>query len=523
MILIAELSLWASLFLAAWSAAISYAGGALRLAEFVESGARALYATFVMAALASVGLWTALLARDFSLEYVAANIGQNTPRHYAFTALWSGQSGSMLFCATILSLCGTVVVAASGRRSRELVPWATGTLSAILLFLLATTCFAANPFARSEVTPLDGRGMNPLLQNPAMALHQPMLYIGYVATAVSFAFAIAALLGRRLDANWFDVARRWTVVSWVFLTGAIVLGMRSGYLKPTSGAGWALNAVEDWSVFPWLTVTASLHSIFARTRLPDRRKWNVVFFAASFLLAVLAVVVTRGGAMTDETTLAPSPIGTWFSSFFFLTTGMTVYLIGTRLRDLQATAGAEAESTAQNRRRVGEYVVHAGFVISLVAIAAVPFRREYDARLKTGESYQATDPYGHVWRFVSQGVSQFDRPDHVVAILALDTYRDGKRVGLITSERRTYRDIQGNQLFPPSVEVGVHSSAGLDTYVTPADIRREEGSDIARLQVAFNPLVVWLWVGGLVMTAGGLIVLWPHGARRGTHTEYAVA
>ena len=523
MILIAELSLWASLILAAWSATISYAGGALRRDEFVESGVRGLYATFVMAALASVGLWTALLARDFSLEYVAANISQNTPRRYVFTALWSGQSGSMLFCATVLSLCGTVVVATSRRRGRELVPWATGTLSAIVMFLLATTCFAANPFARSEVTPLDGRGMNPLLQNPAMALHQPMLFIGYVATAVSFAFAIAALLGRRLDAIWFDVARRWTAVSWFFLTIAIVLGMRSGYLKPASGGSWALNAVQNWSLFPWLTITASLHSTFARTLRHDRRKWNVVFFAASFLLSVLAVVVTRGGSVSDESTLAPSPIGTWFSAFFFLTTGMTVYLIGTRFRDLQAMPGREAESTARDRRRVGEYVVHAGLVISLVAMAGVPFRREYDARLRTGESYQATDPYGHVWRFVSQGVSQFDRADHVVAILALDTYRDGKRVGLITSERRTYRDVQGNQLFPPSVEAGVHSSAGLDTYVTPADIRREQGSDIARLQVAFNPLVVWLWVGGIVMTAGGLIVLWPHGARRNAHTEYVVA
>jgi cytochrome c biogenesis factor len=299
--------------------------------------------------------------------------------------------------------------------------------------------------------------------------------------------------------------------------------MRGEYLEPTDGRGWAWHAVENWSLFPWLTSTAALHSIFGLSKRHDRRKWNVVLAAASFLLLLLAVVVKHGGAVNDETTSAQSPIATSFSAFFFLTTGMTVYLIGTRLRDLQTTTGGEGEWARRDRRRVGEYIVHAGLVISLVALAGLPFRREYDARLKTGESYQATDPYGHVWRFVSQGVSQFDRADHVVAILALDAYRDGKRVGLITSERRTYRDIQGNQLFPPSVEAGVHSTAGLDTYVTPADIRREQGSDIARLQVAFNPLVVWVWIGGLVMAAGGLIILWPHGARREVPADYIVA
>jgi cytochrome c biogenesis factor len=518
--LIGELSLVAALLLSAWSTIISYAGGALRREEFVESGVRGLAATFLMAGLASIGLWTALLTRDFSVEYVAASISQTTPRPYVFTAFWSGQAGAMLFCATVLSLGGTIAIAASRRRSRELVPWATGTLSSILLFLLATICFAANPFARTDVTPLDGRGMNPLLLNPAMALHQPMLYLGYVAAALPFAFAIAALLARRLDTEWggLVVARQWMVVSWFFLTIAIVLGMRWEYLKPRGGGNWALNAVENWSVFPWLTMTASLHSVFAETK--RHRKWSIVLFAASFLLSVLAVVITRGGPTDNEATSAQSPIRTWFSAFFFLTTGMTAYLIGTRLRDLQPTMSGEP--VGRDRRRVGEHIVHAGLVLSLVALAGLPFRREYDARLKTGESYEATDPYGHVWRFVSQGVSQFDRPDHIVAILALDAYRDGKRVGLITSERRTYRDLQGNQLFPPSVEVGIHSTAGLDTYVTPADIRREQGSDIAKLQVAFNPLVVWVWIGGLVMTVGGLVIMWPHRARRDTHAEYVV-
>ena len=518
MILIGELSLWAALIIAAWSTATSYAGGALRRAELIASAERGLYATFGLVALASVGLWTALITRDFSLEYVAGHVGLSTPRRYVVAAFWSGQAGSMLIAAMMLSLFGTIAIATSRHRSRELVPWVTGTVSSILLFLLAAMCLAANPFARSEVTPLDGHGMNPLLQNPAAVLHEPMLYLAYAALALPFAFAIAASLARRLDAEWLGAARRWGAAAWLFLTIGIVVGMRAEYLKPASGRGWAWDAVENASFFPWLTITASLHSITQGKRR-DFRKWTVALFAASFLLAVLAVVVTHGGSIDDEPEPGRSMIGTWFTAFFFLTAGMTVYLIGTRLRDLQWTG--EDEGMVTHRRRFAEHVVHAGLAILLVALAGLSFSREYDARLKTGESYEATDPYGHVWRFVSQGVSQFDRPDHVVAILALDAYRDGKRVGLITSERRTYRDIQGNQLFPPSVEVGIHSTVGLDTYVTPADIRREQGSDIAKVRVAFNPVVVWVWLGGLLMTVGGLIIMWPSPAPRRVGAEYA--
>jgi cytochrome c-type biogenesis protein CcmF len=120
-------------------------------------------------------------------------------------------------------------------------------------------------------------------------------------------------------------------------------------------------------------------------------------------------------------------------------------------------------------------------------------------------------------------VSQFDRADHVVAILALDAYRDSKRVGLITSERRTYRDMQGNQLFDPSTKVGIHSTPTLDTYVMPGNLRREQGSDIADLRIAFNPLVVWLWVGGIVMAVGGLIVMWPRAERGRPPAGYVVS
>ena len=510
--------------MAAWSTTVSYAGGALRREDLAESGVRAVYATFAMIALAAIGLWTALASSDFSLEYVAGHISQFTPRIYVFAAFWSGLGGSLLLSALVLSSYAAIAVASNRRRYDELMPWATGTVSVILLFVLAITCFAANPFVRMEVTPLDGSGMNPRLENPAMALYQPSLYLGYAATVVPFGLAIAALLARRVDGGgeWIGAIRRWTLIAWFFLTIGIVLGIRSAYVEPesTRAGYWAWDAVRDPSILPWITITASLHSIAAEAKRGTMRKWNVVLIGLNFLLSMLAAFITRGGGIEAESASTQSSPATWFSAFFFLTAGITIYLVGTRVRDL---AAAESESAVRDRRRYGEHLAHAGVVMLLVGVAGLPFEREYDAKLKTGESYRATDPFGHVWRFVSQGVSQFDRADHVVAILALDAYRDSKRVGLITSERRTYRDVQGNQLFEPSTKVGIHSTATLDTYVVPGNLRREQGSDIADLRIAFNPLVVWLWVGAVVMAVGGLIVLWPRAERRGAPAGFVVS
>src|SRR5689334_23377950 len=173
--------------MAAWSTTVSFAGAKLRRDELIDSGVRGLYATFAMIVLASIGLWTALLTKDFSVEYVASKISSTMPSVYIFTAFWSGQAGSLLFWALILAGYSTIAIATSRKRNAELVPWATGTLSAILLFFIATNVFKANPFTRMDFMPIDGRGMNPQLQNPGMALHPPNLYLGYVATAIPFA------------------------------------------------------------------------------------------------------------------------------------------------------------------------------------------------------------------------------------------------------------------------------------------------------------------------------------------------
>jgi cytochrome c-type biogenesis protein CcmF len=661
-ILIGELSLWVALLMAAWSTTVSFAGGALRRDDLTRSGVRGLYATFAMIVLASAGLWTALLSRDFSVEYVASHISAAMPNVYIFTAFWSGQAGSLLFWALILSMYGTIAIATSRKRNAELVPWATGTISAVLLFFIATNCFKANPFTRLDFLPPDGRGMNPQLQNPGMALHPPNLYLGYVATAIPFAFAIAALFSRRLDAEWLGVVRRWALLSWFFLTVGIVLGMWWAYVELGWSGYWAWDPVENSSFLPWLTTTAFLHSIMIQEKRGMLRKWNVVLVVISFLLSIFGTFITRSGVIESVHSFAQSPVGTWFATFFFLATGITIYLVGTRLRDLEAKAELEsmvsreaaflynnlllvgiaftvfwgtifpilsewAKGTkitvgppffnsvnvplgllllgltgigpliawrkasvsnlkrqflwptalglivgvalfiagmralaplmtyalsafvtgtivqefykgirarqaihhesivkgflhlvGRNRRRYGGYIVHAGIAMLFAAFAGMAFASQHDVTLATGQSFQTRDPYGHEWKFVSQGVSTSAPRDRQVQAVGLETFRDGKRLGFITSEKRQYLDTQGNALFTPITEVGIRSTAKLDTYVVLVGVR---STDVAELRISFNPLVVWVWTGGYVMMIGGLIVMWPQAEKRRAQAGYA--
>ena len=654
MILVGELSLWVALLMAAWTVVTSYAGGAMGRDDLVTSGRRGLYATSAMLILAALGLWTALLTHDFSLRYVASNTSANMPKVYVFAAFWGGQAGSMLFWALILSIYATIAIWSVRDSARHLAPWACGTLAAILVFFIATTCFKANPFDRLSFVPADGRGMNPQLQNPGMAIHPPNLYLGYVATSIPFAFAIAALVTRRLDAEWLGIVRRWSLVSWFFLTVGITLGMWWAYVELGWGGYWAWDPVENASLLPWLTGTAFLHSIMIQEKRGMLRKWNVTLVVATFLLSILGTFITRSGVIESVHSFAQSPVGSWFAAFFFLATGTTIYLVATRLRNLEAKAeleslvsreaaflynnlvlvgiafavlwgtlfpilsewvraekitvgppffnavniplgllllaltgvgpliawrkastanlkrqfavpagsgaalgvllfasgmrsghalltytlagfvsatilqefykGVNARRTihgesvpvgfvrlvARNRRRYGGYIVHAGIVMLFAAFAGLAFRSEHDVTLRTGQEFVTNDPYGHHWRFVSQGASTDKRANRMVTSVALETFRDGKPSGFIKSEKRQYFDSADRPTFEPSTEVGIRSTAKLDTYVVLAGMR----GDVAELRVTFNPLVVWVWIGGALMAVGGLIVMWPQAQRR---------
>ncbi len=343
LILLGEVSLWVALLMAAWSATVSFAGAAQGRRDLVLSGERAVYATFGFVALASVGLWTALFAHDFSIKFVASYTSANLPKVYTFTAFWAGQAGSLLFWCLILSLYGAVAVyAGRGERTRAFMPYVAGTMGVTTLFFLLTLCFGANPFERLDWVPADGRGMNPQLQNPGMAIHPPMLYLGYVATTVPFAYAVAALATRRLNAEWLAPVRRWSLLSWFFLTVGIALGMWWAYVELGWGGYWAWDPVENASLLPWLTGTAFLHSIMIQEKRGMLRKWNVTLVVSTFLLAILGTFITRSGVIQSVHSFAQSPVGTWFAGFLVVSLVATAYLVATRLQDLASQAELES-------------------------------------------------------------------------------------------------------------------------------------------------------------------------------------
>jgi cytochrome c-type biogenesis protein CcmF len=341
-ILVGELSLWVALLMAAWAATVSFAGGQMRRGDLIESGERAIYATLAMVVLASLGLWTALLTHDFSIKYVASFTSANLPKIYTITAFWGGQSGSLLFWALILAAFSAIALWSNRSSNRELMPYVSGTLALILVFFLATLCLGSNPFERLDWIPPDGRGLNPQLQNPGMAIHPPNLYLGFVATSIPFAFAIAALLTRRLDAEWLAAVRRWALLAWFFNTVGIVLGMWWAYVELGWGGYWAWDPVENASLLPWLVNTAFLHSIMVQEKRGMLRKWNVTLVISAFLLSIFGTFITRSGIISSVHSFAQSPVGMWFAGFLVVGIAASAYLVTTRLNDLRSNAELES-------------------------------------------------------------------------------------------------------------------------------------------------------------------------------------
>ena len=388
MILVGELSLWIALLMCVWSATLSFAGGHLRRGDLVASGERGMYAASAFVALASIGLWTALLTSDFSVRYVASYTSVNLPFVYKFSAFWGGQAGSMLFWCLVLALYTALATWANRTQNRVMMPWVTGTNAIVLLFFVAATAIASNPFERLEWIPPDGRGLNPQLQNPAMAIHPPMLYLGYVATTIPFAFAIGALVSRRLDAEWLGAVRRWALVSWVFLTVGIILGMWWAYVELGWGGYWMWDPVENASLLPWLTGTAFLHSIMIQEKRGMLRKWNVTLVVATFLLSILGTFITRSGIIQSVHSFAQSNVGHWFAWFLVAAMAVTIWLVSIRLKDLEAKAQLEAMISREAAFLYNNLVL-VGIAFSVLWGTLFPILSEWvrGTKITVGESF----------------------------------------------------------------------------------------------------------------------------------------
>ena len=302
--------------------ALSAGRGTQRIAETAR---RAGIATFAVVLLAAVVLVTAAFTNDFSIAYIFHHSNRDLPGPYKFAVLWSGQEGSLLFWVLLLSTYG-LVLRLRHKTDTRLFAYASVIIAAVQIFFLLLVNFAANPFGIMQGTPAaDGAGLNPLLQYPEMVIHPPMLYLGYVGFTVPFAFALGALAMRYPGEKWIHITRRWTMVTWGFLTCGIFLGMHWAYSVLGWGGYWGWDPVENASLLPWLTGTAFLHSVMMQEKRGMLKVWNMWLIFITFMLSIFGTLLTRSGLVNSVHAFAQSSIGDWFTIFLALTFAVCVF------------------------------------------------------------------------------------------------------------------------------------------------------------------------------------------------------
>ena len=302
------------------------AAGADRQADRLgETARRAGIASFVALSCAAFALVWAAFTNDYSVSYILHHTNRDLSTPYKFSALWSGQEGSLLLWAWLLSAYG-FVLRIRHKVDVRLSAFASTILAGVQIFFLLLLNFAALPFS-IEPGPVaqDGFGLNPLLQYPEMVIHPPMLYLGYVGFSVPFAFALGALMMRYPGEKWIHITRRWTMVTWLFLTCGIVLGAHWAYSVLGWGGYWGWDPVENASLMPWLTGTAFLHSVMMQEKRGMMKSWNVWLIFSTFMLTILGTLLTRSGIVSSVHAFAQSNIGNWFYGFILIVLAVCLF------------------------------------------------------------------------------------------------------------------------------------------------------------------------------------------------------
>lgn len=344
---IGHLILLTALVLAAFGIIAGYFGGQRRNTRLIQSSFNAVYAVAGLVLIATSILWYGLLTDAFQLSYVWNHSERALPAFYKFSALWGGQAGSLLFWCLLLSGYSAVVAFANRHRHQVIMPYVNSVLLTTSLFFLTLLVFATDPFARVGFLPPDGQGLNPLLQNYWMIIHPVMLYLGYVGMAVPFAFAVGALISKRLDNEWVRTVRRWTLIPWMFLSAGIIMGSQWAYMELGWGGYWAWDPVENASFLPWLTGTAFLHSIIIQEQRGILKVWNVVLIWLTYFLVILGTFTTRSGILESVHSFARSDVGPYFLSFLIIILFGFLWLLFDRLPLLRSEHSIDSYSSRE--------------------------------------------------------------------------------------------------------------------------------------------------------------------------------
>jgi cytochrome c-type biogenesis protein CcmF len=291
-----------------------------------------------------------LVQSNFDIDYVARYTSLETPVVYKISALWAGQSGSLLFWLFILSIYTTIVILQNQQKHNSLMPWVIITLAIVQMFFLVLTNYVTNPFKPTDADFIvsNGNGLNPLLQNVTMATHPPTLYLGYVGFSVPFGFAISAMINRDTSPLWIQSIRRWALVSWLFLSIGIILGGWWAYRELGWGGYWAWDPVENASFMPWLTATAFVHSIIIQEKKDMLRVWNMALIIITFTLCIFGTFLTRSGVMSSVHSFTGSSLGPIFLTFVFSIMIVSFGMMYFRRNELRSTKKMESFTSRES-------------------------------------------------------------------------------------------------------------------------------------------------------------------------------
>jgi cytochrome c-type biogenesis protein CcmF len=328
---VGQFALVLALCVALTQSILPLAGAARGNAAWMALARPAALAQFGLVAIAFGCLTYSFATNDFSVLYVAMHSNSKLPLGYRVAGVWGGHEGSLLLWMLMLALWSVAVAAFSRRLPDEFVARVLGVMGLVSIGFLAFMLFTSNPFERLLPAAPDGRDLNPLLQDPGMVIHPPMLYMGYVGFSVSFAFAIAALLHGRLDAAWARWSRPWTTAAWSFLTLGIMLGSAWAYYELGWGGWWFWDPVENASFMPWLVGTALIHSLAVTEKRGAFKAWTVLLAIIAFALSLLGTFLVRSGVLTSVHAFATDPKrGIFILGFLTLVIGGSLVLFAWR-------------------------------------------------------------------------------------------------------------------------------------------------------------------------------------------------
>ena len=370
------ISLILALGFALYTVVVSVLGAVRGLPQLVVSTRHSLLVVTFFLLLAAAALVLSFLTHDFGVVYVAHQSSRAMPWYFTTSAFYGGQEGSLLYWAVMLGVFSAIFVFTSKRAPATLVPYVTATLMGIEIFFLIVLVTVSNPFVRSPLVPADGAGLNPLLMDPGMLVHPPMLLMGYMSFSLPFAFAVAALVTGKLSTDWLRAIRRWTLAAWTIQTVGLILGAWWAYHVLGWGGYWGWDPVENAALLPWLTATAFLHSAMVQERRGMLKVWNLILVIVSFALSIFGTFEVRSGIISSVHSFAYSDIGAYYLTFLVIVIFFSLGLFFFRLpklrpeQDFDSVASREGVFLLNNLLLVGmTFAILWGTLFPLISVS----------------------------------------------------------------------------------------------------------------------------------------------------------